>query len=138
MADKTLTAVAVVGGVAAVGVGAWFLMKKPPGVSPEDVVEANVNFDYLGEGGSYVVLVRFGYHRIASWFDPEEGLDRFMQSVNPSEPDHYEIAIDCLIPVGTPARTYDAEVSILTPSMEPGQDWIIRAFIDKAITVREE
>lgn len=131
--------VAAVGmGAVAVGLGLYFYMKKPPGVSPGEVVRAHFAFDYLGEGGDYVLLIRFGYHRLPEWFDPEEGLDRYMLDVSLPGPDTYEFDVDCVIPDGTPARTYDAEGSILTPEMEPGQDWILRVFTDKAITVREE
>jgi len=130
--------VAAVGlGGAALAAGLYFFTKKPPGVEPGGEVQAHFKFDYLGEGGDYVLLVRFGYHRAAGWFDPEEGLDNFTLPVTLPGPDIYEFDVDCILPDGTPARTYDAEGSILTPEMELGQDWILRVFKDKAITVRE-
>jgi len=127
-------------GGAGVVAGLYFFLKKPPGVSPSDVVRAHFRFDYVGEGGSYVLLVRFGWHRVllgVDWFDPEEGMDRYTKAVTLQEPNTYEFDVDCRIPDGAKASTYDAEGSILTPDMQPGEDWILRVFKDKAITVRK-
>jgi hypothetical protein len=128
-------------GGAGLGLGLWLFLRKPPGVSPGDVVRAHFTFDYLGDAGDYVLLIRFGYHRLSGlidWFDPEEGMDRYMLPVSLPGPDTYEFDVDCTIPDGAKATTYDAEGSILTPEMEPGQDWLYRVFKDKAITVRKE
>jgi len=134
--------VAAIGiGGAGLALGLYLYMRKPAGVSPGGKVRAHFSFDYLGEGGDYVLLVRFGYHHLSGlidWFDPEEGMDRYMLEVSLPGPDTYEFDVDCQIPDGAPARTYDAEGSILAPEMEPGQEWILRVFTDKAITVREE
>ena len=137
--DK-LSAVAVAIGGVGIAAGLYFYMKKPAGVDIGDTIRAHFGFDYLGGGGNYILLVRFGYHRLSgliTWFDPEEGLDRYTKPVALSGPDSYEFDVDCILPDGTPARTYDAEGSILTPDMQPGQDWILRVFKDKAITVRK-
>lgn len=131
------TIAALGAGAAAIGLGVYFWTKKPPGVSPGERIRAHFIFDYLGVGGDYVLLVRFGYHRLANWFDPEEGMDRYMLDVGLPGPDAYDFDVDCAIPGGAPARSYDAEGSILTPEMVPGHDWILRVFTDKAITVRE-
>ncbi len=131
---------AVILGGAGVAGGLYLYMKKPPGVSPRDTIRARFTFDYTGQGGSYVLLVRFGYHRLSGlldWFDPEEGLDRYTKPVNLGSPDSYKFDVDCLLPDGAAARTYDAEGSILSPDMRPGQEWILRVFKDKAITVRK-
>ena len=130
-------------GLGAVGVaaGLYFFMKKPPGVSPSDTVRAHFTFNYIGDGGSYVLLIRFGWHRVVlgiDWFDPEEGMDKYIKAVTLEGPDTYEFDVDCRIPDGAKASTYDAEGSILAPEMEPGQEWIIRAFKDKALTVLKE
>jgi len=138
--DWLVPTAVVLGGVG-IAAGLYFYMKKPSGVDPGDKVRARFTFDYLGSGGNYILLVRFGYHRISGlfeWFDPEEGLDNYIKPVTLASPDPYEFDVDCVLPDGTPARTYDAEASILTPYMQPGQDWLIRVFKDKAITVREE
>ena len=136
-----LVPTAVVLGGTGIAAGLFFWMKKPPGVDPGDKVRAHFTFDYLGDGGSYILLVRFGYHRVSGlfdWFDPEEGMDRYTKSVSLPGPDAYEFDIDCVIPDSAPARSYDAEGSILTPGMQPGQDWLWRVFKDKAITVRKD
>ena len=130
--------IAAVGvGVAAVGFGLYFYTKKPPGVYPRDIIRAHFKFDYLGDGGDYVLLVRFGWRGVFG-FDPEEGMDKYMLAVSLPEPDTYEFDIDCEIPMGAKPSTYDAEGSILTPEMVPGQDWIKRVFADKVIVVKEE
>lgn len=129
--------VAAVGiGVATVGLGVYFWTKKPPGVSPGGVVRARFKFDYLGEGGTYVIQLRLGYHRLPGWFDPEEGL-LWYKEIELPEPGTYEDDLECVIPDGAPARTYDAEGSIRTPDIPP-EDRLLRVFIDKAVTVREE
>ncbi len=135
-----LPAVAIVIGGAGVATGLYFWMKKPPGVDPGDTIRAHFTFDYLGSGGSYILLVRFGYHRISGlidWFDPEEGLDRFTKLVNLTGPQAYKFDVDCKLPDAAPSRDYDAEGSVLSVDMQPGQDWILRVFKDKAITVRK-
>lgn len=139
-----LTPIAIGIGTVGLGLGAYLFLKKPPGASPGDTVRAHFNFKYSGPGGDYILLVRFGYHRSVlgvDWFDPEEGMDRYtlLVSLPPPiylEPSVYEYSIDCVIPDAAPKRSYDAEGSILTPQMEPGQDWILRVFKDKAINVR--
>ena len=136
-----LPAVAIgIGGVG-LAAGLYLWLKKPPGIDRGDTVRARFTFDYLGSSGSYVLLVRFGYHRISGlfdWFDPEEGLDRFTLPINLSGPDSYEFDIDCKIPDGAKVATYDAEGSVLSLDMKPGLDWILRVFKDKAITVRKD
>lgn len=139
---KDWVPVAAVGvGAAAIGLGVYFWTRKPPGVSPGEVVRAHFKFDYLGEGGNYVLLVRFGYYQppyMPFGFDEEEKMGHHTLEITLPEPLTYEFNLDCVIPDGAPARTYDAEGSILTPEMEPGKDWIIRVFKKGAVTVREE
>lgn len=130
---------AVTIGLGAIGIGAgiYFFLKRPEGVLPGDTVRASFSFDYLGLGGSYVLLVRFGWrYPIGGGFNPEEGLDRYMRNITLSGPDTYQLDVDCLIPDTVKASTYDAEGSILTPTMLPGQDWIIRHFADKVFEVK--
>jgi len=137
-ASNWLLPAAVIVGGTGIAVGLYFYMRKPPGVDPGDKVRAHFGFGYQGNGGSYILLVRFGYHRISGlfdWFDPEEGL-LFSKQISLPGSDSYEFDVDCVIPDGTPDRSYDAEASILSLDMQPGQDWILRVFKDKAITVR--
>jgi len=136
-----LVPTAVVLGGAGIAAGLYFYMKKPQGVDPGDTIRARFAFDYLGPGGSYILLVRFGTYRVIlgiDGFDPVGGLDRFTRAVNLLGPDSYQFDLICLIPAGTSAGTYDAEGSILSPDMELGQDWITRHFTKQAINVRKE
>ena len=137
--DWVVPTAIVLGGTGIIA-GLYFYTKKPPGIDPGDKIRAHFTFDYLGDGGAYILLVRFGNHRISTlfdWFDPVGGLE-FTRSVNLSGPDSYEFDVDCVLPDGTPARTYDAEGSVLTPDMQPGEDYLLRVFKDKAITVRKD
>ena len=136
-----LVPTAVVLGGAGIAVGLYFYTKKPSGVDPGDTIRARFVFDYLGSGGSYLLLVRFGTYRVilgVDWFDPVGGLDRFTRTVNLPGPDSYQFDLSCRIPAGTSAGTYDAEGSVLSPDMSPGLDWIIRHFTKQAINVRKE
>jgi len=139
---KGSTLPALVVGLGTVGVAAGLLLflKKPPGVSAGDTVRAHFKFDHLGDGGDFILLVRFGWYKpwyLPFGFDPEEGLDSYTKAVTLEGPGTYEFDIDCVIPDGAKASTYDAEGSILSPGMEPGQDWLTRFFTKKAITVRK-
>jgi len=141
--EKTdwLVPAAVILGGAGIAAGLYFYMKKPPGLDQGGVAGARLTFDYRGAGGDYILLIRFGYHRLSGlidWFDPEEGMDRYTLTVSLPGPDSYEFDIDCQIPNSAPTRSYDAEASILTTSMQPGLDWMLRIFKDKAINVRKD
>lgn len=132
---------AIGGGGLALAGGLFFFLRKKPGYDIGDVCQAHFKFDYDGDPASFKLLVRFGYHRMANWFDPEEGMDRYLLEIDlpgPNEPDSpYEFDVDCEIPQGAPSRVYDAEGSILLPEHEPGKDWLIRVFKDKVFEVRE-
>jgi len=136
-----LVPTAVVLGGAGIAAGLYFYMKKPPGVDVGDVIRAHFKFDYSGEGGSYRLLVRFGWYQpwyMPTGFDQEEGMDRYTKEVNLQGPDSYEFDLDCVIPTGVKASTYDAEGSILSLGMEPGKDWIERVFAKNVFTVRKD
>lgn len=138
MAEKEkdwVTPVAVLGGGAALALGALMIFKKPPGFDPGDVFIAKFKFDYIGDGGLYVIQVRLGYKRTSFWFDPEEGL-LWHEQVELPVSDTYNFELECVIPDGAEARTYDAEGSIRTPYMTSEQR-LIRVFKEKAITIRE-
>ena len=110
---------AVGGGAAAVGLGLYFFMKKPPGVSPGNTFTAQFTFYYSGEGGSYILQVYLGHLYTLGVFDHVEGLDWHPQ-VDLPEPGTYKFDVDCDLPVGTEPDTYDAEAGI----REPGSGWL--------------
>lgn len=126
-----------IGAAGLMGLGVYLFMKKPPGVSPGEGITAHFKFDYIGEADKdYEIQLRLGYHRLANWFDLEEGLV-WQKGIHLPIPEAYEFDLKCIIPDGTPARTYDAEGAIRVPGMSPG-DYLIRVFQDKAVTVRKE
>lgn len=141
--EKTdwVTAAALGLGAVGVGIGLWLYLRKPPGVSPGDVIEAKFSFAYLSDGGNYILVVRFGYYKplyMPFGFDEEEKMGRHTLSVILPGPGQYEFNVECIIPDGAPPRTYDAEGSILTPQMVIGSDWLYRVFDKGVVTVREE
>jgi len=129
-----VTAIAVVGGTVAVGAGLWFLLKKPPGVSPGETIAAHFKFDYSGEGGAYVLQVYFGSSLVGGWFNHVFG---FTMDVELPSPGTYEFDMMCVIPLGTKAQKYDAEALIRTPDMAEF-DYLIKKVTDGAIEVRKE
>lgn len=127
--------VAVGVGVTAVGLGYYLYTRKPPGVEPGGDVRARFKFDYLGEGGDYVIQVSFGILYPLDIFDHIEGMT-WQREIELAGPDTYEFDLDCEIPPGTAAKQYDAEALIRTPEMDTF-DYLIRRFTKRAITVRE-
>ena len=136
-----LVPTAVVLGGAGIAAGLYFYMKKPPGVDTGDTIRAHFTFKYSGDGGDYLLLVRFGWYQpwyMPTGFDQEEGMDRYIKEVSLGSPKTYEFDLDCVIPTGVKPDTYDAEGSILSPGMEPGEDWIERVFAKNVFTVRKD
>lgn len=136
-----VTPVVVVLGAGGIAAGLYLALRKPPGVSRGGIIRAHFSFNYYGISADYILLVRFGYHRLSGlieWFDPEEGMDRYILAVSLLAPDSYEFDVNCRVPDTAPVRSYDAEGSILTPDMELGKNWILRVFKDKAISVRKD
>lgn len=134
-----VTTVALVGGVTALGVGAYLMFKKPAGAAPGDEIIASFRFDYLGDGGTYTIQLRLGSHNrigVIDWFIAKPGLVWF-KNIELPEPDTYEDELECIIPDGAPAARYDAEASIRTPDMSQ-DDRLIRIFKDEAVTIRED
>lgn len=129
--------VAAVGvGVAAVGVGLYLYTRKPPGVDPGGAIRARFKFDYLGDGGTYVLQVSLGHVRVVEpWFDHIEGMTWYREVELPG-PDTYEEDLDFEIPIGTTPATYDAEALIRTPEMD-WLDYLIKKVTKGAVTVRE-
>jgi hypothetical protein len=132
-----LVPTALILGTTGIGFGLYFYFKKPPGLSPGEQFTAHFKFNYLGESDNFVIQVRLGSHnRVggADWFIAKPGLYWPLDISLPS-PDTYEFDIECPIPDGAPAATYDAEAAIRTPGMSP-DDRIVRVFKDDAITIR--
>lgn len=134
--EKTdiLTPVAIVGGVAAIGFGTWWLMKKGAGVSPGESLFAHFKFDYEGAGGTYVLQVYFGHSLVGAWFDHVWGCS---MEVTLDRSDTYEFDLLCDIPEGTKAGKYDAEALIRTPEMDEFT-YFVKHITEGAITVRKE
>lgn len=136
-----LPAVALVGSAAALGAGLYLFMKKPAGIDPGDSFLATFNFDYNGQGGPYVLVVRFGYYKPPYFplgFDEEETLGHHTLGINLITPNHYEYFLESTIPEGAKPGQYDAEFLILTPDMTIGHDYIIRTYLKSVFNVREE
>ncbi len=121
-------------GAVAVGLGLYFYTKKPPGVEPGGEIRCHFKFDYLGEGGTYVLQVSLG-HQYVVVFDHVEGLT-FYKEIELPGPDTYEEDLDFDLPIGTEPDIYDAEALIRTPEMH-WLDYLIKKVTKGAITVRE-
>ncbi len=126
-----------VGGVA-VAAGLYFFTKKPTGVDPGAGLTALFSFDYLGEGGTYVLQIGLGHLRFGI-FDNVDGL-RFRIEVELPKPEvkprHWEFTLGIVLPMGTEPGTYDAEALIRTPGMDV-DDYIVRTRTEGAVVVRE-
>jgi len=123
-------------GAAALGLGLYFYTKKPAGVEPGGTIRCHFKFDYLGEGGTYVLQVSLGHVRVVEpWFDHIAGLTKGKE-IELLGPDTYEEDLDFDIPIGTTPATYDAEALIRTPEMD-WLDYLIKKVTKGAITVRE-
>ena len=129
--------VAVAGGGALLA-GGLFLFLRKPGVSPGGLVRATVKFDYLGEGGLYVIQIRLGtilWDLGFQWFKPKEGMIYTLDIELPG-PDSYEFEVDCRIPEGADEGTYDGECQIKTPDMAE-DEYIIRELSQDVVKVEK-
>lgn len=129
-------AVAIVLGGGALALGLYFYTKKPPGVSPADIIRARFTFDYLGGGGTYVIQVSFGRIYPFGIFDHVQGLT-WEREIELPGPDKYVEDLDCELAMAIEPGSYDAEALIRTPEMDPFQ-YIIKFLTQEAINVREE
>lgn len=125
-------ALAITAGIAAAGVGLYLYMKKP-GLPPGGTIRCHFTFDYVGEGGTYVLQVWFGDNFPGQWFIHVFGCT--MQVTLPG-PGTYEYDLLCDIPLGTKAQTYDAEALIRTPDMAEF-DYLAKDVQDGVIEVIE-
>ena len=106
-----LVPTAVILGGAGIAAGLYFYMKKPPGIDPGGSFDVTFKFDYLGEGGSYILQVHLGRLYIGGIFDHVEGLG-WSKSVILPGPDSYEFSFKCDLPMATAPKTYDGEAGI--------------------------
>ena len=135
------TAIAIGAGALTLGAGLFFLLKRPKGVDPGDILPVTFQFEYLGSGGAFVLVLRFGWYKPPTFplgFDQEETMGPHELDIDLPGPDTYEVSWEITIPEGARIGNYDAEASILTPDMEIGHDWIIRSFLKNAIVVRKQ
>lgn len=111
-----VTPLAIVVGVGGVATGLYFVLKKPPGVSPGESFKVSFSFDYLGSGGTYVLQVHLGRLYTGGIFDHIEGLG-WSKTVNLPGPDSYDFPFNCPLPMGTDPKTYDGEAGIRLPNI---------------------
>jgi hypothetical protein len=129
-----ITPAAMVLGVGALGLGVYFLFKKPAGVSPGDVAVARVGFKYLGAGGDYHLQIRLGDVKTQSWFVEQAGFV-WGEGITLDGPNDYKAEISCEIPSGARKASYGAEFAIQTIGMQPWEH-IVRVLVDNALEVR--
>ncbi len=112
-----VTPVAVVGGAIALGVGAYFILKRPPGVKPGQDVLAKTSFDYAGPSDTLVVQVSLGHLRMGtSIFDHVEGLT-WTKSVSVPQVGQYKVDVLLTMEEAVSPGSYDGEVLVRTPEM---------------------
>ena len=125
---------AITAGIVAGGVGLYLYMKKPPGVSPGEAINAGFSFDYVDSGGTYVLQVYFirydflGFTYKRIWGRSEQ--------IELPGPGSYGFDLIIPTPLGIPPDIYGAEALIRTPWMEEF-DYIKRLITNGAIKVRE-
>ena len=127
-------------GGASVLTGLFLFLRKPPGLSPGEKINAAFSFNYFGEVAPYSLSVRFGYYHpfyLPFGFDEEETLGHHRLEIQLTSPNSYEFTIAVTIPDGAKAGSYDAEAAILTPDMKIGQEWLIRVYNKQVLTVRK-
>ena len=131
-----ITVVAVVGGIAGLGLGIYLVMKKPAGVEPGGKVKAKFSFDYQGPPYSYILQVSLGN---IIWgetiFDHLEGMTWQDEIELPGE-GHYEHEFDFRLPAGIKAKSYDAEAGIKLKTAGL-YDFLIKVVAKDAVNVRE-
>ncbi len=133
----TGTAVAIGVGALTLGVGIYFLSRKPPGVDPADEVQLKFVFEYTGPGGTFVLGLRFGKPLLLIPFVSERSLGEYELEVELPGPDVYEVPWTITLPDGARPGIYDAEASILEPEMELGKDYLIKVIKKSALNVRK-
>lgn len=134
-----VTPAVIVLGAGGIAAGLYFALKKPPGVSPGESFKVTFNFDYLGEGGAFVLQVHLGRLYAGNIFDHIEGLGWSKQVTLPG-PDSYEFSFNCNLPMGTDPKTYDGEAGIRMPNIpwDPPYNYIAGpVYKSGAVQVRE-
>ncbi len=125
----TGTIIAVGAGALTLGVGIFFLTKKPKGVDPGDTMIARFTFDYLGAGGTFVTEISIGtLHSIGpiDIFDHITGLT-WSKEVELPGPNSYVEDLVFRLPDALEDRKWDTEALIRTPDMDE-HDCIVRVW----------
>lgn len=130
-----LPVVAIGLGAVGVGAGLYFWAKKPKGVDPGSSFIARFKFDYLGQGGIYVIQLSLGNILIGNWFDHVEGLTWSNEITLPGLAAYTKDLI-CKLPEGLTPQKFDAEALIRTPTMSTF-DYLIKVVIKDFIEVRK-
>lgn len=134
-----VTPAVIVLGAGGIAAGLYFALKKPPGVSPGESFEVTFKFDYLGDGGAYVLQVHLGKLYTGGIFDHVEGLS-WSETVTLPGPDSYEFSFVCDLPMGTDPKTYDGEAGIRMPNIpwDPPYNYLAGPiYKNGAVQVRE-
>lgn len=129
MTNDWVTPVAIAGGVAAIGLGAYLMFRKK-GAEPGDDITAKFNFTYEGDGGSYIFQVALGATIVGSWFDRHY---TFEQEIYVS-PGDTTAEFTFTLPESMNSNTYDAECIIRTPDMGD-RDYLIKVVKDSELKV---
>ena len=130
-----LPVVAIGLGAAGVGAGIYFWAKKPKGVDQGATFIARFKFDYLGQGGIYVIQLSLGNILIGNWFDHVEGLT-WSNEIILAGPATYTKDLTCKLPEALAPQKFDAEALIRTPTMSTF-DYLIKVVIKDFIEVRK-
>lgn len=134
-----VTPVVIVLGAVGITTGLYIALRKPLGISPGKSFQATFKFDYLGEGGTYILQVHLGKIYLGGIFDHVEGLG-WSKEVLLAGPDSYEFSFECTLPMGTASKTYDGEAGIRLPGpWDPPYDYIAGPiYKEGAVQVRKE
>ena len=142
-----LTPVVAAGALGALGLGAW-LMFRPKGAKGGDTVTATFEFDYYGNGGTYILQVSLGKIWPLGIFDHIEGMT-WARNVELSvldeegyeleRPIRFKEELEFELPLATEANSYDAEAGIRAPGSKQFDfvdNGVLR--IDGALLVEEK
>lgn len=128
-----VTPVAIVGGGAALAVGAFLILKHPAHAEPGGDFKVKFTFNYNGAGGPYVLQVSLGRIWPLGIFDHIEGMTWTMD-VDLGSPGTYEFEMVCTLPEAVAEKTYDGEAIIRTPGMDEF-DYLIKLASEGVVRV---
>jgi len=136
-ADWLVPTAIVVGGVG-IAAGLYLYLKKPMGIDPGGSFNVTFKFNYLGDGGTYILQVHLGRLYIGGIFDHVKGLSWSKSVVLPG-PDSYEFSFKCDLPMATTPESYDGEAGIrVEGAWDPPYNYIGGpVYKEGAVQVRE-